>query len=292
MSVITSNIQALNGARTLNNSQDLLTRSLSRLSSGLKIVNPSDDPAGLAVSDKLDSQSLRVQAASTNVQNAISYTQTSDGFLGNMTDVLSRMGQLATLAQDPTKDPADIAQYQAEFTALQDQLRSTIGGTTAEIGGTTDVSSPLGTFNGVQLFGPSNGITVPIGATPGQSITLGKTDLRDGAMLNVIQQDSSGNYTLKFTDADTVSKITDATQDVVNERGSVGASQSRLQIASSTLQIENENISSAVSRIRDVDVAQESTQLARYNILVQSGTAMLAQADQQPQSVLKLLQQG
>lgn len=291
MSVINTNIQAIAGARNLNHSQEMLGRSLTRLSSGSKIVNPSDDAAGLAVSEKLDAQGRRVKAATTNVQNAISYVQTADGFMSGMTKILSRMSELAILAKDVTKNTTDVDLYQQEFTALQDQLRATIGGTTAQIGGASDVDTPLGAFNGITLFGSnSSAMSVTIGQAVGQDMKINDTNLRTGGMLAMIQQDSSGNYTLESTDSDAIKKITDAIQHVAQERASLGASQSRLELASTTLQIEYENLSSAISRIRDVDVAEESTNYARYNILVQSGTAMLTQANQTPNTVLKLLQ--
>jgi flagellin len=291
MSVINTNTQAIAAARNLNQSQEMLGRSLTRLSSGSKIVNPSDDAAGLAVSEKLDAQNRRVKAATTNVQNAISYVQTADGFMSGMTKILSRMSELAILAKDVTKNPTDIALYQQEFGALQDQLRATIGGTSAEIGGTTDINTPLGAFNGITLFGSSTGgLTVTIGQAVGQDMTIQPSDLRTGAMLNIIQQDSSGVYALNLTDSTAIGDITAAIQHVATERATLGASQSRLELAATTLQVEYENLSSAISRIRDVDVAEESTQYAKYNILVQSGTAMLAQANQTPSSVLKLLQ--
>jgi flagellin-like hook-associated protein FlgL len=390
MSVINTNIQAIAAARNLNRSQEMLGRSLNRLSSGSKIVNPSDDAAGLAVSEKLDAQNLRVRAATTNVQNAISFVQTSDGFMGGMTKILSRMSELALLAKDVTKNSSDVALYQQEFHALQDQLRQTIGGTTAQIGGTADIDTPLGQFNGITLFGDdsttppavtagtytpglnmvvqagavigagatfgdnavvgagarvgdnavigddvsiganayiapsvvignnvtiqpgavvttgpipdgtvvgatatstsSSGLIVSVGQAVGQTMTIPQINLRDGAMGAIIQQDTSGNYVLSLDSSTAIGDITNAIQDVANERASLGASQSRLELASSTLQVEFENLSSAISRIRDVDVADESTQFAKYNILVQSGTAMLAQANQTPQSVLKLLQ--
>src|SRR3954447_21234099 len=151
MSVINTNVQAIAAARNLNRSQEMLGRSLNRLSSGSKIVNPSDDAAGLAVSEKLDAQNKRVRAATTNVQNAVSYVQTTDGFMSGMTKILSRMSELAILAKDVTKNSTDVALYQKEFSALQDQLRDTIGGTTSEIGGTSNVSTPLGAFNGITL---------------------------------------------------------------------------------------------------------------------------------------------
>ncbi len=291
MSVINTNIQALAAARQLNASQEALGRSLTRLSSGSKIVNPSDDAAGLAVSEKLDAQNRRVQAASTNVQNAISYIQTADGFMSGMTKILSRMSELAILGKDVTKNSTDLDLYQQEFAALQDQLRDTIGGTQAQIGGTADIDTPLGAFNGITLFGSdSAALTVTIGQAVGQTMTIGQTDLRKGAMKDLISKDSAGDYETSLSDPDIIATITDAIQQVATERATLGASQSRLELAATTLSIEYENLSSAISRIRDVDVARESTDLAKYNILVQSGTAMLSQANQTPQSVLKLLQ--
>ena len=296
MSVINTNIQAMIAARNLNQSQDMLGRTLNRLSSGSKIVNPSDDAAGLAVSEKLDAQNLRVQAATTNVQNAISFTQSADGFMSGMTKILARMSELAMLSQDVTKNSSDVALYQKEFSALQDQLRQTIGGTTAQIGGTADINPPLGQFNGITLFGndtssdgSGSGLTVTVGQAVGQTMTIPQINLRDGYMGAIIGQDSSGNYSLSLSSTGVVSALTNGIQDVATERAGLGASQSRLELAQSSLQVEYENLSSAISRIRDVDVAQESTQFARFNILVQSGTAMLAQANQTPQTVLKLL---
>jgi len=291
MSVINTNIQAIAGARNLNHSQEMLGRSLARLSSGSKIVNPSDDAAGLAVSEKLDAQGRRVKAATTNVQNAVSFVQTADGFMGGMTKILSRLSELAILSKDVTKNSTDVELYQQEFSALQDQLRATIGGTTAQVGGTADVGTPLGAFNGIVLFGPNAaGLTVTIGQAVGQDMNIAETNLRSGGMLEIIQQDAAGVYSLGADDPDAIEKITDAIQHVAQQRASLGASQSRLELASTTLNVEFENLSSAISRIRDVDVAEESTQFAKYNILVQSGTAMLAQANQTPNSVLKLLQ--
>lgn len=291
MSVINTNIQAIAAARSLNASQEMLGRSLTRLSSGSKIVNPSDDAAGLAVSEKLDAQNRRVQAATTNVQNAVSYIQTADGFMSGMTKILSRMSELAILAKDVTKNSTDVALYGEEFKALQDQLRATIGGSTAEIGGTSDITTPLGAFNGISLFGSNSaGLTVTIGQAVGQDMTIKESNLRTGSIASLISQDGSGVYALGITSSSIISDITDTIQQVATERAKLGASQSRLELASTTLSVEYENLSSAISRIRDVDVAKESTQYAKYNILVQSGTAMLAQANQTPQSVLKLLQ--
>lgn len=291
MSVINTNTQAIAGARNLNQSQEMLGRSLTRLSSGSKIVNPSDDAAGMAVSEKIGAQSRRISAASTNVQNAVSYVQTADGFMSGMAKILSRLSELAVMAKDVTTNSGDVELYQQEFASLQDQLRATIGGTTTEVGGTSDVDSPLGAFNGLVLFGPNaGGVPVTIGQEVGQEMTIGEANLRSGAMLEMIQQDATGAYTLAADDANAFGKITAAIHHIAHHRSSMGAAQSRLDLTAATLTVESENLLSANSRIRDVDMAEESTRFAKYNILVQSGTSMLAQANQVPNSVLKLLQ--
>lgn len=281
--VINTNLSSSAAALNLNKSQEALSKSLSRLSSGSKIVNPSDDAAGLAVSDKLDAQQKRLAAADTNVQNAMSYVQTADGFMSSMTKVLSRMSELSMMAKDPTKNAGDVQLYQTEFSALQQQLHDTIGG--------TGVTTPLGTFNGIQLFGPNaNGLTVTIGEAAGQTMTIGESNFQTGAMASLLAQTTPPAFDNTVTSSNIADVVTNAIQQVATERATLGAAGSRLDVASTTLQVEQQNLQAAISRIRDVDVAQESTEYAKNNILVQSGTAMLAQANQLPQSVLKLLQ--
>jgi flagellin len=289
MSVINPNSQAMQIALTLGRNQDLLGGTLNQLSSGSKINLPASDPVGAGLAGRLASRSVRLGAASTNIQNALAYAQTSDAILGNLGDLLSRMGQLATLARDPTGSSADLGGYQAEFHALQDQLRKTIGGTTAEIGGTSDVGSPLGTFNGLALFGAS-GYQVVLGDSANESMTVPATNLRTGATLNLLQQDSSGNFTLNVSSA-SAADLTGAIQQVAASRASIGAAQVRLNLASATVQTESQNFGSAISQINDVDVAAESTALAKYNVLVQADAAMLAQAHTTSEAVLKLLKQ-
>ncbi len=280
---INTNLSAISAARNLNNSQEMLTKSLNRLSSGSRIVSPSDDAAGLAVAEKMEAQNRRLGAASINVQNAVSYIQTADGFMSSMSKVLTRMSELSMMAKDVTKNTGDVALYQEEFKALQQQLQDTIGGGA--------VTNPLGTFNGITLFVPNPaGLTVTIGEGVGQEMNIGDTDLQGGAMGVLLAQTAPPAFDVSVTSATGAQKLVDAIQHVATERATLGASQSRLEVAATTLSIERQNIESAISRIRDVDVAQESTTLARNNILVQSGTAMLAQANQMPQSVLKLLQ--
>jgi flagellin len=283
--VINTNINAINATRNLNNSQAMLSRSLARLSSGSKIVKPSDDAAGLAVSEKLEAQNARITAATTNVQNAISYVQTADGFLKSMNKVLTRMSELTAMARDVTKNPDDIALYDAEFQALRQQLADTIGNG-------TDV--PLGTFNGISLFGENaNGLTVTIGESPDHTMNIGDIDLRDSA--GSVWELVGGIFdtppaALSVTDTTVGATVVGAVQQIATERATLGAAQSRLEVASAQLQVQYENLEAAISRIRDVDVAEEATQMAKAQILVQSGTAMLAQANANPQSVLRLLQ--
>ena len=274
--VINTNIHAISASRNLADSQALLGKSLARLSSGSKIVQPSDDAAGLAVSEKLDAQGARIQAARTNVQNAVSYVQTADGFMKSMTKVLTRMSELTMMAKDVTKNTEDIALYDTEFQALKEQLADTIG---------LGAGSSLGTFNGIELFGPNpGGLTVTIGEASDQVMTIGETNLQDATQPFAQLLAAATDVT------DSAALVTSAIQQIATERATLGASQSRLEVAGAQLVVQNENLEAAISRIRDVDVAEESTRLAKASILVQSGTSMLAQANAVPQTVLKLLQ--
>jgi flagellin len=289
MSTISSSLQAFQSALTLDRNQDLLNGSLISLSSGSKNASVADDPVGAGVSNTLTSQNQRLNAAATNIQTAVSYTQTGDSILSNVGNVLESMSRLVTLAQDPTQSSADMADYQAEFQGLQNELRNTIGGATAEIGGTSGVASPLGAFNGLPLFG-SSGYQVVLGASADESMTIPATNLQTGATLNLIQQDSSGNYTLNVSSA-SAADLTDAIQQVASSRASIGAAQVRLNLASATVQTQSQNNASAISQINDVDVAAASTQLATYNVLVQADAAIAAQANLTSEAVLKLLKQ-
>ena len=283
--ILNSNQAASSVARTLNHSQAMLTASLNRLSSGSRITRPSDDVAGLAVSETMDAETQRLGAASANVQNATSYLQTADGFLGSMGKMLSRLGELATLAKDVTKTPADIQTYQQEFQVLQQQLRDTIGGGI--------VSAPQGVFNGITLFGSNPaGLTVAVGAGAGQTLNIPETDLQDpaGALGVFLAQTSPPAFDVNVTATNVVSAVTDGIQQVAGARATLGATRSRLDLVAASLDSQSLNQEAAVSRIRDVDVATESARLAKNNILTQAGTAMLAQANQIPQTALKLLQ--
>ncbi len=265
--VINTNTSASSSARLLSESSTMLSKSLSRLSSGSKIVSPEDDVAGLAVSTRFDAQVNRINAASNNVGNAISFSHTQDGFMKKVSKALDRMSELSVLAQDVTKTDADRELYNAEFTTLGAYI--------------DDVATK--DFNGVGLF--------------------------DGATLDVTTDSESNTYTMlgidlgdaAYTDAtsatiDTTANAISALVDVkaaldklAEDHASIGANISRLNSTADGLAVLKDNLGAANSRIKDVDVAEESTTFARFNILVQAGTAMLAQANQTPQSALRLL---
>jgi flagellin len=268
--VINTNYAATVASNNLAASNSMLQRSLNRLSSGSKIVNPSDDAGGLAVATKLNAASRRQGAVSANIGNAVSLLQTQDGALKVSAKVLERIGELKTLYTDATKSASDKANYDAEFVTLQAQL----------------VANAAETFNGVALFGTS-ALSIGVTEDGGTSVSLAARDLTNSST-GVGALTASGVTSLGDA-AVTLSAITTAIQNVATMRANNGAEQSRLGFATELVSVNKANLEAASSRIMDVDVASESTQLARWNILVQSGTAMLAQANQTAQSALRLI---
>ena len=266
--VINTNIPALSATSNLQTSSAMLSKSLARLSSGSKIVNPSDDAAGLAVSSRLDAQIKRIDAAKSNVGNAISFTQTQDGFLKKIAKAFDRLSELSILAQDVTKSDADRTLYNAEFQQLSAYITNTA---------TKD-------FDGVSLFS-SAALAVTVDSE-GNSFTMNGVDISIAAYTNA----TGSNIATRASAATALTNVLVAITQLAADRATIGAYQSRMNFTSEQLVVSKENLSAASSRIQDVDVAEESTQYARYNILVQSGTAMLAQANALPQSALRLLQ--
>jgi len=253
--VINTNYAATLASNNLAASSANLQKSLNRLSSGSKIVSPADDAGGLAVSMKLSAAAKSLGAQKNNIGNAVSFLQTQDGAMKTAASALERMSELAVMNQDVTKSSSDLANYNTEFTALTTELTSITGQT----------------FNGKALFG-----TAVTGTVNGVVLT--------GADLN-------GKTTgLAITDVGTGGKIDVAIQDVATLRATNGAAQSRLGFESDLVTTNKANLEAANSRIVDVDVAEESTQLARWNTLVQAGTSMLSQANSSAQTALKLLQ--
>ena len=266
--VINTNISAQTSARLLGESSSMLSKSLARLSSGSKLTSPEDDAAGSAVASRFDAQISRTGAARSNVNNAVSFNQTQDGFLTKVSKALDRMGELAILSQDVTKVDADRALYSAEFTKLGAYVNDLA---------TKD-------FNGVSLF---NGTALNV-TTDSDGTLLATT----GVDLTAAAYTGATGSTVG-TAATAITALTNvklAITQLSTDRANVGANVSVLNSYSGQLSVLKDNLTAANSRIKDVDVADESTQFARYNILVQAGTAMLAQANSSTQSVLRLLQ--
>lgn len=266
--VINTNTTAQTSANNLMASQAQLSKSLARLSSGSKIVNPSDDAAGVAVGMRLDAQVKRLDAALNNVGNAVSFTQTQDGYLKKIAKALDRMGELSLLSQDVTKSDNDRALYNNEFAQLAGYITEAAGKD----------------FNGVSLFS-ATALNVT-SDSEGNTMTMNGINLGVAAYTTAL----TGNIS---TNAGAITALTSVKAAIVqlsSDRAVVGAYQSRLNYTAEQLTVSKENLTAASSRIQDVDVADEATNFAKQNILVQSGTAMLAQANQLPQSVLRLLQ--
>ena len=289
--VINTNTASSLAAYSLSNSNVNLQRSLQRLSSGSRINSSFDDAGGLAVSMKMSASIRRTEATQANVGNAIAILQTQDGVLKSADKVLSRMSELAALAQDVTKSTSDLALYSTELTQLKGQLNLMLSEK----------------FNGITLFhqGAASGATINTAIdTSTSGNTLVVVTSHDGAQtvgitradLNAIAYDitdsSSANALNITTNANATSAVVaiqTAIQNLATLRANNGAEQSRLTFAADMLSVNKINLEAANSRIIDVDVASESAQLARFNILQQAGTAMLAQANQSTQSILRLI---
>mgnify|MGYP000076277936 FL=1 len=291
--MISINYNGASGAAAYNlaNTNVNLQRSLQRLSSGSRINSSFDDAGGLAVSMKMSASIRRTEATQANVGNAIALLQTQDGVLKSADKVLNRMSELATLAQDVTKSTSDLALYSTELTQLKGQLNLMLSEK----------------FNGITLFhqGAASGATINTAIdTSTSGNTLVVVTSHDGAQtvgitradLNAIAYnitDSSSanalNITTNTSAQAAVLTIQTAIQNLAELRANNGAEQSRLTFAADMLSVNKINLEAANSRIIDVDVAEESAQLARFNILQQAGTAMLAQANQSTQSILRLI---
>jgi flagellin len=265
---INTNAASNSASYNLNKSNANLQRSLTRLSSGFRINSSFDDAGGLAVSMKLSASIRRTDAVATGVANGISYLETQDGVLQAAGDVLTRMAELATLAQDVTKSTTDLANYDLEYQALIDQLTAMDGET----------------FNGIGLV-DGTALTVITSEDGSQNLALGAVDL-DGTVTGTL----TGNLTSTGNAATQAGLIDTAIISLGTLRATNGGDQSRLSFAADLLAVNKTNLEAANSRIIDVDVAYESTQLARWLILQQSGTAMLAQANSTKETLLRLLQ--
>ena len=275
-SMINTNLASLNTQRNLSSSQSDLNKSVQRLSSGLRVNSAKDDAAGLAIAERMNAQVRGMNVAIRNANDAVSLSQTAEGALGKVSDMLQRMRELAVQAANATNGVSDRANLNAEYAQLGAEITRTLAGTT---------------FNGINILGTGAGtLTFQVGAgtTANDSIAVTTTRLDNAASITAV---TGGSITSAATANTAMTNIDVAIDAVTSERANYGAAQNRFESAISVLQVSSENNAAARSRIIDADYAAETASLARAQILQQAGTAMLAQANQLPNSVLTLLRQ-
>ena len=275
---VNTNLFSLNAQRSLSKSQSSLSTSMQRLSSGLRINSAADDAAGLAISQRMSAQVRGMNVAIRNANDGISLAQTADSALASVGDSLQRMRELAVQAQNSTNSGSDKDSLNQEFQQLGSEIGRVLAGTT---------------FNGGAILGASAGaLTFQIGAntTVNDSITVTTTDMTVDPSITAVTAAVIDSTAAIATLNTVVNDIDAALDDVNGKRAIFGATQNRFSAVITNLQSSVENQSAARSRIMDADFASETANMSRAQILQQAGTAMVAQANQLPQQVLKLLQ--
>ena len=262
---INTNVSSLNSQRNLNTSQMSLATSMQRLSSGLRVNSAKDDAAGLAIADRMNAQIRGINVAIRNANDGISLAQTAEGAMATVTDVLQRMRELAVQSQNGTNGTSDRANLDTEFQQLSQEI--TRIATQTKFNGTAIVGSGAG----AQLF--------QVGANNGDTMTITTAQLAP----------VTGDVLTASTASTALDTIDIALDTITTSRATYGAAMSRFEFAISNLRITSENQTAARGRIMDADFAQETANLSRANILQQAGTAMVSQANQQPNNVLSLL---
>ena len=307
---INTNAAAVSASYYLSKNNSALQESLTRLSSGSRINKPADDAGGLAVSMKLNGAINRLRGVSNNIQNAISFLEVQDGVLQGAAGILDRMAELKALSQDVLKNSSDIANYNAEFANLQVQLSqlgsegfngvSLFATTTTATGSTAAKFDTATAKNTISIF------TSEIGEA-GSKVSINKSLLMSAVTLDASKVGSNfaakefgeaGTITFAASVATAAINLADvsvgvysqALENIATLRAENGGSVSRLNFALEQANRSRTNLEAANGRIVDVDIAAESTRLAKYNILVQASASMLSQANVAPSSALMLLQ--
>ena len=303
---INTNSAASLASYNLSKNNASLQKSLARLSSGSRITQPADDAGGLAVSMKLKGSINRLQGVEKNIGNAISFLQVQDGVLESAGKIVDRMAELKALSQDVLKNSSDIANYNAEFKNLQVQLHQ-MGDTKfngvslfaiTKVAGGNATFNTTGSGNTVSIYTSENGGSGSIvsinKATMLAALTIDSTSVGDKKAF----QDVTGNVksfaasavgSAISLGAVSVGVYSQALQNIATLRAENGGSVSRLQFAQESAAQQRTNLEAANGRIVDVDIASESTLLAKYNILVQASASMLSQANSSPNVALMLL---
>ena len=304
---INTNSSAASANMHLTRNNEMLRKSINRLSSGSRIVQPVDDAGGLAVSMKLESTITRLSGAQTNVQNAISFLEVQDGVMEAAGKILNRMIELKGLSQDVMKNSSDVANYNREFQDLQMQIFDmtnvkfngvSLFATTSNAG-TAAKFGDLSADNTMSVYSSAEGSSGPI-VSIGKALLLSALTINAGS-LNTAQTFQDENETTIYSfaaenisgaiDLDDISVgvFNKALENIATLRADNGASMSRLRFASDNISTTKTNIEAANGRIIDVDVAAESTRLAKYNVLVQASASMLAQANTNGDIALMLI---
>lgn len=260
---INTNVEAFDAHRNLEATSNAVAKSMQRLSSGLRINSAADDAAGLAISQKLTAQINGVDQAGRNTQDGISLVQTAEGSLNEVHSMLQRVRELAVQYQNGTLSTSDKSAINSEVSQLTNEIERI--GTTAQ-------------FNNINLLNTAQTISFQVGANDGEVISVATVSL------------GSAVGTIDLTSSTVLADIDKAIDNVSQQRATFGAVQNRLEHTYNNLQTYEENLSASNSRITDVDMASEMTRFTKNQILQQAGTAMLSQANQSPQAVLRLLQ--
>jgi len=278
---INTNIASIDAQRNLSSSQSSLATSMQRLSSGLRINTAKDDAAGLSIAERMNAQVRGMNVAIRNSNDGISLAQTADGALAQVSNSLQRMRELAVQARNSTNSSSDKDSLNKEFGQLQAEITRVLGGTA---------------FNGKHILGAdATTLNFQVGAntTSDDTVSIKTTDMATGdTTMTTVTNTSTAVIDSTATSgaiATVIDNIDKAIDDVNDTRATFGATQSRFDSIISNLQSSVENQTAARSRIMDADFATETANMSRANVLQQAGTAMIAQANQQPSQVLSLL---
>lgn len=275
---INTNVMSINAQRNASVTQGQMATSLQRLSSGLRVNSAKDDAAGLAIAERMNTQVRGMNMAIRNSNDGISLAQVAEGGLSSMSEMLQRMRELAVQSVNSTNQSGDVSALNEEYSQLRSELQRTL----------TAVQ-----FNGTSLFTNSANFDFQVGANSGQTITIVASAMQISTAASVFKITTgaaSGLTAVNSGNAANIADIDAALATLNSTRASLGAVQSRFETTISFLKTAVENQAAARGRIMDADFAAETANLSRSQILQQAGTAMIAQANQLPQNVLKLLQ--
>ena len=311
---VNTNSSAAAASYHLSRNQSALQKSLTRLSSGSRIVQPVDDAGGLAVSMKMEGSIVRLSGAQKNVQNATSFLEVQDGVLQAAGKIVNRMIELKGLSDDVMKNASDVENYNREFKDLQMQIYdmatlkfngvSMFASTTSDAAAGNAVFNDINNDNTVSIYVSADGTSGPTVSVNKSlllsALTIDASNLGTGtAYLDTLNGNFTGTQAMSFVAEDSsktiditdisVGVFTQALENVATLRADNGASMSRLRFAGQEMAVQETNLIAAKGRITDVDIAAESTRLAKYNVLVQASASMLAQANTSSDIALMLL---